>query len=227
MPTLTGQNLIDRAAAQMHDTGFVRVLATEHLRNLCDGQRAIVAIRPKAYAKTVAHKTVAGTEQSIPNDGARLLDIACNMGTGAGATPGRAISIASQEDLDAYRPGWRAMAGADTTRHYMVNPKDPKTWRCYPPSLGNHYVRLTHSAVPADIAANAVILLDDSYAEPLILFMLYKAYSKDAAASSAAKANAAQYLAAFQGFFGIQVQADAVTDPNRQPPAPPVPVQGA
>ena len=211
MPTITAQTIVDRAEVLLQDTTNVRWPAAELLGWLNDGQREIVALRPDAAAKTVSHQLVAGTKQGIPADGYSLLKVVRNMG--AGSVPGAAIRQVPQEALDSSTPNWHALSAATVTLHYVFDPRTPKTFYVYPPADGSTFVELVYSAVPAAIATlGDVITLDDVYANSLLDYVLYRAYSKDLEVPASAE-RAAAHRVAFENSLGLKAQADASNRP--------------
>ena len=102
---LTPNSLFDRVRDLIQDVGKVRWTDTELLNYLNDGRRDLAAARPDLYAETTNHALVAGTRQTIPSDGTRLIDAIRNV-TSANVI-GRAVRIVEREILDAHSPDWR------------------------------------------------------------------------------------------------------------------------
>lgn len=221
MGTMTAQALINKIQIILQDmTGIRWPDASELLGWLNDGQREVLIHKPNAHVHNESLPLVAGTKQSIPEAGIQLVDVLRNMGTD-GQTPGRAIRIVMREILDAQNPDWHALTPAAVTKHYVFNPLDPKRFYVYPPAPGGTKVEVIYSAVPEDVASLAApISLDDIYANVLVDYVLYRAYSKDTDyAANPARAGAAQsaYLSALTG----KTQAEVVVNPNTAAPANP------
>lgn len=179
MATYIANDLLTRAAIVLQDVANVRWTVSELLGWLNDGQRELVRIKPNAYVLTVPVQLSVGAKQSLPADGISLIDIPCNMGS-SGATPGRVIRQVDRRILDAQVPSWPAMTPVNDVLHYCYTPLDIKVFYVYPPSAGN-YVEMQYLAIPADITdVNSTITLDDVYAAPLLDYILYRAYQKDA-----------------------------------------------
>ena len=218
MATLTAQNVIDRVNDTLQDTTNVRWPTTELLRYLNDAQREIVLLRPDASVTTAAVALTANeTKQSLPTSGVRLLDVTRNMGT-AGSTPGVAIRLISREVLDTQVNTWHSDTGQTIIKHYVFDPRNPKVFYVYPRVHASTavYVELVYSSSPTDVAAiGNTITLDDIYANAMIDFMLYRAYSKDA--EYAANASyASQHYQSFLTSLGLKGKTDDNVNPNQR-----------
>lgn len=216
MPTITGTNIVDRASIILQDATGIRWPQTEELLLwLNDGQRAIVLIKPSAYAQNDVVALVAGTKQTIPSSGIQLLDVIRNMGTG-GSTPGRAITRTDREILDEQRPNWHTETASAETKHYTFDERDPRHFYVYPPQASSPgQVEMVYSASPTDLAAlTSTLTLDDIYSGPLLDYVLYRAYSKDADLTPTAPQRAVAHNNAFMSALGAKVQVDARVNPN-------------
>ena len=216
MATITGTNIVDRAAIVLQDTTGVRWPQTEELLLwLNDGQREVVLRKPDAYAQNVVVQLVAGTKQSIPATGIQLLDVIRNMGTG-GATPGRAITRIDREILDEQRPNWHSETASAETKHYMFDPRDPKHFYVYPPQHATAgQVEEVYASSPTDLSAlGDTITLDDIYSGVLLDYILYRAYSKDADLTPTAPQRAISHYNSFLASLGAKGQVEQAINPN-------------
>ena len=92
--TLTGANLLARIKDILQDNTSVRWPEAELIRFINDAQREIVNYRPESSATTSNVQLVAGTKQSLPSGGLRLIKVTRNMSdTSGGATGKRAIRL--------------------------------------------------------------------------------------------------------------------------------------
>lgn len=173
--------LLQRVQDILQDTTGVRWPEAELLRYLNDAQREIVLHKPDASAVTQSVQLVAGTKQATPAGSLRLLDVIRNMGTN-GNTPGNVITLIGRGVLDAQRRGWHAETAEAEADHYVFDVRDPKTFYVYPPVSGTpQQVEAILSIAPAEVtAASQSISLDDIYANIIMDYCLYRAYSKDA-----------------------------------------------
>lgn len=213
---ITGGQIITRAADILKDDGNIRWVLTELVRWLNTGQRMIVMYRPDAKYTVSAVKLVAGTKQTVPEGGLKLIDVSRNMGAD-GETPGRAIKLISKELLDAQDPNWHVTANATgVIKHYVFDVRTPLDYYVYPqvPAAPDVYVELAHSVMPAELMdADDDIDVPDIYEDPLLNYLLSRCYAKDA--SYAGDTNrAAIYYQMFLGSLGIKTKIDVTGSPN-------------
>lgn len=178
MGTITAQQVISKAQIVLQDTTAVRWAVPELLGWLCDAQRAICAVMPELNAVTGNLTLGAGTKQALPAGAVALLKITRNMGVGGGAV-GLALRKIPQELLDSQVPDWHTQTAVISLRHYVYDLRAPRVFYVWPPSVVNNTVEALYTSAPADILLTAVITLDDIYANMLMDYMLYRAYSKD------------------------------------------------
>ena len=215
MATTQVNSLIARAGALVQDATNVRWPTEEWLDWLNDGQIEVVLNRPDASVKNVAFVLSAGsTKQSLPSDGIILIDVTRNMGA-TGSTPGNAIRITTREVLDAQRPTWHSDANAiGYIQHYMYDPRDPKNFYIYPKAPATAWqVELVYSSSPTAASIGGAIQIDDVYANALLDYMLYRAYSKDAEYAANANLALAHYQA-FSNSLGVKFNSSAMNNPN-------------
>ena len=216
MATLT-QTLINRARTILQDAEGTRWPDLELLGWINDGQRESILVKPSANARNLSVRLVQGTRQSLPADGVQLIDVVRNMGA-AGTDPGKAVRIVLREVLDAQVPDWHSETPASSIKHYVYSVLDPQTFYVYPPSNGLGYVELVYGALPADVTIQGSISLGDIYANALLDYMLYRAYSKDSE-FSADQNRAAIYQSAFISALVGKSKVEAGTNPNSTAPA--------
>jgi len=187
--TITAANLLLRIRDTLQDTTGIRWLDAELLRYMNDAQREIVNLRPDSAADHSNVQLATGTEQVIPDVGLRLIKVVRNMSAAGGSATGkRVIRIVDREILDTQEPNWHdpTVTGdaAHTTvpKHYVFDEDDPRKYYVYPGVAGNAFVEIVYSRSPTDFAntSSAVSYLDDTYANAIIDYVLYRAYMKDA-----------------------------------------------
>jgi len=213
--TTTAQEIIDDAEAILQDTGNVRWSAAEHLVAVNNGMKEVCVYKPDAYTVSASTVMVAGIVQEIPAAGSKLLDIVCNMGVSPGTTQGNAIELYDRKKMDAMDPAWPTVTAAATVQYYMYDSRYPRNFLVYPkqPSSGFGYVQLIYSATPAEIAADATILISDIYRPALLQYVLYTAYTKDADHIKSAE-KAIAYYKAFLNALGIMQDVEDKEDPR-------------
>lgn len=215
MATTQVNNIVSRAGTLIQDATNVRWPQAELLDWLNDGQREVVLHKPEASVKNISVALTTGsTKQTIPADGVLLLDVTRNMGSG-GSTPGNAIRLTTREVLDAQKPTWHTDANAlGYVQHYVYDTRDPKTFYVYPKAPATAwYTEVVYSATPTDCSLGGTIQIDDIYANALLDYVLYRAYSKDAEYAANANLAIAHYQA-FANAIGLKTQSDMSRNPN-------------
>lgn len=222
MGTVTAKAIIDKATIQLIDLANIRWTRAELLSWLNDGMRQIVTIQPSASSTTVSKQLVAGTRQTLPDDGWLLLAVYRNMGTN-GTTPGRAIRIISREIIDGFNPDWHTDTAKAEVRNYVYTNQDQLAFYVYPPNTGTQYVELNYSAQVADLTSETdVIPIFDIFQSALVDYILYRACSKDAEYAPGlqlAQGYMATFVAAIQGKSESEVTNDPTTALGPRNPA--------
>jgi hypothetical protein len=184
----------------------------------------IILARPDANALTGTYTCTLGTRQNVTSvfpSALRLLDVTRNL---AATSSKRVIRQVDRHVLDDQRPAWHAETASVDIQHWTFDPRQPKEFFLYPPAtvaaevevvytapVGAH--ALTENQLDPAGAEAAVILLDDIYAGPLVDWICYRAYSKDAEYGENAN-RAAGHLAAFTNTIGAKTTTDNAANPN-------------
>lgn len=185
---------------------------------------AITLARPDANAKSGTFTCSTGTRQVLTDQFAsalRLLDVTRNMAT---TSSYRVIRLVARSVLDDQRPGWHAETGTVNIQHYTFDPRQPKEFFVYPPATDSAQVEVVYTDSPgahnlseSDLdpegANTEVIKLDDIYMSPIIDWVLYRAYSKDAEYGANEQRAQASY-AAFSAALSTKNQVDAASAPS-------------
>lgn len=224
MATATVGDIITRADVILQDNN-VRWPLSELLYWLNDAYRAIVMQRPDSNMKSGTFTCAAGTRQALTKTGGggfpealRLRAVVRNM---AATSNKRAVRLIQQAVLDDQRPGWHAETGSVDIQHYVYDPLNPTEFMVYPPATAAAQLEVVYSSVPTQhvIAEGSlktsteVIKLPDIYVNPILDYVLYRAYAKDS--EYAANAQRAQgHFQAYSTALGTGVQADAATTPQ-------------
>lgn len=215
---IAAQSIIRRVAETLQDTTSIRWPINELVRYLNDGQREIVLHRPDSMVTNAAQPLAAGSKQSIPANGAKLIEVVRNSG---GAK--RAIRVCEREILDAQAPGWHGLTGVTEVLHFMYDPRDPKVFYVYPPAAASGAsVDLVYAALPTDVtepADGAVytsvtgnISVPDIYGNALQDFILYRAYTKDSEYAGNAQ-RAVNHYTAFANALGVELRGTLAVAP--------------
>lgn len=216
---LTAQSIVRRVVETLQDSTSIRWPVAELVRYLNDGQREIVIHRPDSMVTNAAHALVAGSKQSLPANGAKLMDVVRNSSGNK-----RSVRLCAREILDSQSPGWHNLTGATEILHFMFDPRDPKTFYVYPPAAASGAsVDIVYAALPTDVTEPAAgseytavtgnISVPDIYGNALQDYVLYRAYTKDSQyAGNAARAQA--HYAAFANALGIEIKATVAMAPT-------------
>lgn len=206
---MKASRVINGARILLKDPDGVRWDDSTLLRWLNGAQLAIVGVRPDAKATKVDLDLVPGVEQSIPAGGTRLLDVPRNVA-------GRAITLISRDDLNAYDPDWYSGSPAAIIKHYTFDESDPKSFEVYPPAAAGAKARVLFAAIPTDCATlDADVDLDDIFEGPLIDGICYRAWSEDGDSAPDA-GRAANALATFMQALTGKSAADQASRPARK-----------
>ncbi len=209
---LTAGDLIDEAVglyndALQEDNEYERITVAEWIRFLNSGLRSLVLVRPDALPKTEPVTLVAGTRQTIPTEAFKLIDITRNMGTD-GLTEGKIITPIKRETLDLTNQLWHQGTATTYIDHFTYDEENPRSFYVTPPvhAVTVVQVEMVYSIMPTTVTiVGDSIAVPDLFANPLISWMLYRAYSIDDESSDFAKGQAE-----LQAFFNLlQVEASS------------------
>lgn len=209
---MLASEISDRARLVLNDADGVRWLDAELLKWINDGQRAVVLVRPDACCSNTGLTLAAGTKQTIPSDGLRLLDVVRNVDSnGAG---GRVVRHVDRDVLDTQNVNWHSETGQATVKNYVYDNRDPKTFYVYPPATSSARVEIVYAKNPTDCASlSSSLAIADIYADALLNYVLFRAYSKDAEFAQNLTLSGT-YLQMFGAMLGVKTQKDAAYSPD-------------
>lgn len=228
----TGAELMRLAAVLLNDEGHVRWRPSELCAWINEGQKAIVLAKPSALSRSRALSMGAGTWQQLPvTAGApaplSLVDIVRNL---AGASPprvgGRTIKPVSRDQMDAIDPNWHSAKANAVVKHFVYDEQNPLEFYVYPPNTGGGFVEAVLSETPKllvpdpegapDLPASyaAVLDLPEPYSVPLLDYVVYRAFSKDAPEGLSARA--ADHYNKFATAVGLKIQVEGASSPNNR-----------
>lgn len=216
--TTPAQSIILDAQLELQDPSGIRWPATDLVKHLHDGQRAIAQKRPDQTATTVTFTpTAAGSRHTLPAGAASLIDIPRNA---AGRM--RAITKVDQVLLDATVRDWQGMTPSAEVQHFCHDLREPGVFLTYPPAALTAALQLVYSAYPAATAtasgATAATVtgnidIPDQWANALRYYVLYRAWSKDAEYGGNAQLAASNYQL-FKAELGEQLESAATVAPK-------------
>lgn len=214
MATTKIVDIIERCEIITQDKTSVRWPQSEWLKWYNDAILFVVNQRPdKSVKNTSVVVDIANTKQSLPDDGTALVTVTRNIATG------RPIRQINRNQLDDQYDDWHNQIEADID-HFVYDPRDPTSFYIYPrPITVGHEVEITYNYTPiatviADFEADTTTIgVDDSFVNPLIDFMLYRAYSKDADYAENGQRAKDSYMSAQQAISN-KTQADTAMIPK-------------
>jgi hypothetical protein len=216
------QAVIGRARILLNDavtSTAYRWATTELLKWLNDGQRFIVVVRPDVAATTYTLTLVDGTKQTLPADGLRLLDVVRNT------TTNKAVRYVDRHILDTSVPDWHAVRTSFSVTNWVYDNRVPLTFYVYPPAKVGTTLDIVYSKVPTPLLETntpydeaallaQTIALPDIYAEPLLNYVLFRAYSKETEAANNPQL-ATAYMALLSSQLGMKTAIDVAFSPER------------
>lgn len=209
MGTKLAIDIINEALAVSHDTG-VRFPKPDWLKWLNAAQLAVVEKRPDSLVTNAAVNVVGGqSKQALPADGLRLIEVVNDVVTG------KVIRIVPRDTLDVHAPTWHTVVG--DPEQYVYDLRDPKNYYIYPHPAAARSLNMIYSKAPNVIVISdydtdtSTIEVDDIYANYLLDFMLWRAYSKDSEAGNLERA--LTHYRAFEAIVG-KVQVDSALHPQ-------------
>lgn len=192
--------LIDSAEEILQDPSNDKWSAAELLAWLNYGQWAVVREKPDAYpvrSVIALASTNGGLWQTFPAASILLLDVLCNCSSD-GSTKGAPVTVVDRKWIDTAVPDWTTATATTTIKHIIYDPKtQPKAFMVYPPAAASSYIEVVTADLPAAASAGGNITLDDEYAEMLLDYILFRAYSRDADYA----ANSEKAIAHYQNFL--------------------------
>lgn len=215
--------LISKAQTLLQDVTSVRWPVLELQGWLNDAYREVVNLRPDSNTQTGTFTCAAGPRQVVTaqfSNALRLIEAVRNVAAGSDK---RAVRLIDRKVLDEQRRTWYAETASVTIQQYMFDPRVPKEFLVYPPATTAAQLEIAYSSVPTahaltenqltNPATTEVIRIDDSYANALLDYMLYRAYSKDADYAANAQ-RAVAHFQAFQNALGVKGQTEAASQPG-------------
>jgi hypothetical protein len=210
----TVDDVITRASDLLFDQSHVRWPEDELIRWINDAVREIIGYRPDLAAVTkpvslpasgssVQHDLSGDTHKCI-----RIIRVIRNIGG-----TGDAIRITDMANLTAYNPGWASADASSTVKNYMFDEETPTVFWTYPP-VSNATVEVSFLQMPEVLDSGGdKIPLPDTFFNPVLDYVMFRAMSKDAEAGNLS-ARAAGHLQAFKAYFGDKATIDMAISPN-------------
>lgn len=167
--------ITDGAALTLVDTDHVTWSVAELLGYLNEALRATALVKPDLVTKQEALTLAAGVLQNLPADGISLIDITRNV-----AGTQRVVTQVDLQMLAEVQRFWPAATQEVAVEHFTVNPTAPRQFNVYPPNDGTGQVIALYGVVPTALTAvSETIPVLDIYQQPLLQYVLSRAYAKN------------------------------------------------
>jgi hypothetical protein len=211
MATTKITEIIKRCEIITQDKTSVRWPKIEWLDWYNDAILFVVNQRPDKSVKNVDFTVdETNSKQTVPADGLGLFTITRNVASG------RPIRSITRNQLDDQYIDWHMQTGIDID-HFIYDVLDPKSFYVYPrPPTSGHVIEIVYPFAPEAVSITnfdtdtQVIGIDDSFVNPILDFMLYRGYSKDADYAENGQ-RAMNHMQAAQNSIGTKTKADAAT----------------
>ena len=215
--------ILDKAQTILQDPDGTRWSKAELVGWVNSAYTEIVNARPDATAASQTFKCEAGITQVLTAQfpqALRLLEVDRNV---ASASTGAMVRLIERGVLTSQVRDWPTATPSDTVEFYMFDPKLPREFMVYPPATADAELEVVFSSVPenhdpANIPADETIKVPDSYANVILDYVLYRAYSKDAEYAANAQ-RAAAHFEAVQFALGTKAKTDTAVTPRDESPA--------
>ena len=213
-----------RVRTLINDIDGIRWLDNELVSWINDAQKLVAMMRPDASVSIGAKTLDAGTKQTLPTGGLRLLDAIRNLGND-GIAAGRAIRIVDREVMDSTNEMWHTATTSAVIKNFIYDNRSPTFFYVNPPAIAGTKIEIMYSTAPAEIVYDGtnsgtitsslatVLALSDIYLDAIVNYVLFRAYSKDAEYANNATL-AGNYLSIVNSMLGIKTQKDAAYSPD-------------
>jgi hypothetical protein len=222
--------VLHRAQTLIQDNTGIRWPLPELAQWLNDATREVTLYKPAASSESVVLDLEHGTRQTIPPGALMLLRVIRNLRSGSTASNrkgARAVRLVNRDVLDTQHPEWHDENGAEfgsIARHFVFDESDPTAFYVFPGNDGEGVVEALVSQAPPPIDEAGTTLADyemdmplpDVYANAVLDYVLYRAYSKDASfAENMERANA--HYNAFSSSLGAKTSSEFSGGANHAP----------
>ena len=166
----------------LDDPNDTKFSLTQKIAAINSALQALVSYRPDAASYTTMMLLVAGTRQTLPSDGVRLLKVIRNRGQSGLSDAGRAIRKADMLVQDALIPDWHETTGQTVVDEYFYDSITPKDFYVYPPAPVSPVIGVDISYVrvlPTITAGTDTLPVDDYFAPAIQEWMLYSLWCGD------------------------------------------------
>lgn len=184
------------------------------------GYRAIVDIRPDAGTLVDTFNCVAGVRQNLTTifpSAIELIDVVRNVAAGSNKQTVEPIDLKALNQL---RRNWPLDTASIDIEYFVPDTRVQNQFMVYPPATSSVQVEVIYSQIPVphtltllqlqNPSTTEAVRLLDCYANPLIDYVLYRAFMKDQDIPASAARSAAHFQAFLQS-LGAKTEGDSAT----------------
>lgn len=207
------QSLAAQVLAVLRDVGYDNWTLNSINAAIYEGELSVVNFEPEATATLATHSCTQGVEQTIANDGHRLLSVIHNVSPSG--SYGRGVRRKAVEDLDALTPNWRGAVTSDVIREYAIDERLPKMFFTNPPASDAAKLRISYSKTPTaygTVGASTKTTVGDTYAPAVVEWALYRLFGHDVE-NSVNISRSQQHYQVFFNLLGLKVQNEKIQSP--------------
>lgn len=188
-----------------------------------DGLAEIMTFKPEAFALYETLTLDPGSKQDVDVGIYRILDVYQNVGDND--VPGEVITFIKRDQLDNAFRDWHREDPSEVIEQLAYDPMMPSIFHVYPPPFKSVKINVSTARFPKIIEkedgtapAEIITVTNDNntsrpfsleYRTPLVDYMAYRAYSKNATIANQALAE--KFYARFVRFLGGKDEADLMT----------------
>ena len=206
----TAQNIIDAALLLLEDTEQNRFTSNILLTFINEGVTNIIKDVPNANVVYSVKALVDGPMQTLDSKNLYLLDVMYNTNA-TGTVQGKIPLRTQKATLDFSNPTWTQSLKRAYAQYYTYDSENTRVFFVYPPNDGTGYVYLKTADIPTAITvATNTIPLRDEHEQPLIYYVVMKAYMMDTDTANIDKVQLYQSL--YNTTMGLYKQATAKED---------------
>lgn len=174
--------------------------------------RMLTIVRPDAVSTNAVLTLAAGSEQTLPAGGLRLLSILCNV-NGSGGLIGPAVRHIERLSLDDIMSSWITATPESLVTEYWYDERNPTRFWTNPVTAGAK-VRAHYSITPTALTdAGDTVPVEDAFGPALEEWMLYLAWRGDDETSPTLNRALSHQKICFE-LLGIKSQSEVSSSPK-------------
>lgn len=139
------------------------------------------SVNPAEFSEVIEFTCISGTRQNAPDDVVQILEITRNLdGT---KMP---IVATTKNVLDSTRRGWHGEIESSSQEVFVLDERYPRTFYVWPPATAGSKLEAVAVVTPTKHAladyttGTAKVKCSDRLVPPMVDYILFRAYSKDA-----------------------------------------------